>query len=233
MALSSSSSDIHTMDTGIRLPLLVAPSDGGNAILFAVVIADPCPTIQWTVNGTAVSGVGYTLNNPCSSPAGTTSFNFTLTIAATSARTGTYSATLTNPAGTQFVPEVFVTPPGMTLMENYNQLFYCCFLSSAVPVVITELRISSGPRCLLNATSVDIQCVNFGLPRPEIVFFIGTEQVTPGQGSFEHFIQVSFDTVRLSGARQNDGGDYVCEAMRGSSVLNRSQPERLVFCSKC
>ena len=95
-----------------------------------------------------------------------------------------------------------------------------CFLSSAVPVVITELRISSGPHCLLNATSVDIQCVNFGFPRPQIVFFIGTEQVTPGQGSFKHFIQVSFDTVRLSGVRQADGGDYVCEARMGSIDFN-------------
>ena len=100
-------------------------------------------------------------------------------------------------------------------------------------MVITELRISSGPCCLLNGTSVDIQCVNFGLPRPEIVFFRGVEQVTPGQGSFEHFIKVSFDTMRLSGARQADGGDYVCEARRGSIELNRSRPVELVFCSKC
>ena len=113
--MSSSSSDIHIVDIGIGLPLLVAPSDGGNAVLFAVVTADPCPTVQWTVNGTAVSGVGYTLNNPCSSPAGTTSFNFTLTIAATSARRGTYAATLMNRAGSQNVMPVFVTPPGMLI----------------------------------------------------------------------------------------------------------------------
>ena len=113
MAVSSSSSDIHAVDTAIGLPLLVAPSVGGNAILFAVVTADPCPTIQWTVNGTAVSGAGYIFDNPCSSPAGTTSFNFTLTIAATSARTGTYAATLMNRAGSQNVMPVFVTPPGM------------------------------------------------------------------------------------------------------------------------
>ena len=114
MPVSSSSSDIHAMDIGLGLPLLVAPSDGGNAILFAVVTADPCPTIEWRVNGTAIgSGAGYTLNNPCSSPPGTTSFNFTLTITATSARTGSYTAVLTNPAGTQNVMPVFVTPPGM------------------------------------------------------------------------------------------------------------------------
>ena len=114
MAVSSSSSDIHATDSGLGLPLLVAPTDGGDAILFAVVTAaDPCPTIQWRLNGTAVSGVGYTLNDPCFSPPGTTSFNFTLAITATSARTGTYTAILTNPAGTVNVPLVFVTPPGM------------------------------------------------------------------------------------------------------------------------
>ena len=53
MAVSSSSSDIYAMDTGIGLPLLVAPSDGGDAVLFAEVTADPCPTIQWRLNGTA------------------------------------------------------------------------------------------------------------------------------------------------------------------------------------
>ena len=78
MAVSSSSSDIHAMDIGIGLPLLVAPSDGADAVLFAVVTADPCPSIQWTVNGSDIGSAGYTLNNLCSSPAGTTSFNFTL-----------------------------------------------------------------------------------------------------------------------------------------------------------
>ena len=120
MAVSSSSSDIHAMDIGLGLPLLVASSDGGNAVLFAEVTADPCPTIQWRVNGTAIGSAGYTLNNPCSSPAGTTSFNFTLTIAATSPRTGTYTAVLSNPAGTQNVDAVFVSPPGMLAVRTYS-----------------------------------------------------------------------------------------------------------------
>ena len=108
------------MDVGLGLPLLVAPSVGGDAILFAVVSADPCPTIEWRVNGTAVSGAGYTLNNPCSSPSGTTSFNFTLTITATSARTGTYTAVLSNPAGSRNVDAVFVSPPGMLAVRRYS-----------------------------------------------------------------------------------------------------------------
>ena len=100
-------------------------------------------------------------------------------------------------------------------------------------MVITELRVSSGPHCPLSGTSVDIQFVNFGLPRPEIVFFRETEQIIPGEESFEHFTQVSFDTVRLSGARKDDGGDFVCEARMGSNELNRSRPVRLAFCSMC
>ena len=55
-------------------------------------------------------------------------------------------------------------------------------------------------------------------------------RITTGEGS--HFTQPSFDTVKLSNARQADGGDYVCEARMGNNVLNRSQPVTLVFCSK-
>ena len=120
MPVSSSSSEIHPMDIVLRLPLLVAPRVGEQVTLFAVVTADPCPTIEWRVNWSAVSGPGYTTNNPCNSPAGTTSFNFTLTITATSARTGTYTAVLSNPAGTQNVMPVFVTTPGMVAPSGYR-----------------------------------------------------------------------------------------------------------------
>ena len=99
-------------------------------------------------------------------------------------------------------------------------------------MVITELQISSGPHCLLNGTSVDIQCVNFGFPRPEIVFFRGVEQITPGQGNFTRFTQVSHDIMRLMMIQQGDSGDYICEARMGTNEINQSQPERLVFCSK-
>ena len=118
--VSSSSSDDLTLDMGLGKPLLVASSVGGQVILFAVVTADPCPSIQWMVNGSAVStGANYVIGNPCSSsPPGTTSFNFTLTITATAVTTGTYSSTLTNPAGTANVPDVFVTPPGTLALKG-------------------------------------------------------------------------------------------------------------------
>ena len=52
---------------------------------------------------------------------------------------------------------------------------------------------------------------------------------------FSNFERVAnkFDTIRLTGAQQTDGGQYVCEARDGSRQLNRSQPVDLVFCSKC
>ena len=122
-AVSISSSANLTVDSIIGKPLLVAPIVEGQVTLFAVVTADPCPTIQWRLNGSAVSN--DTIGNPCSdSPAGTTVFNFTLTITATAVTTGTYSATLTNPAGTANVPDVFVTPPGMTALRGNSWWLY-------------------------------------------------------------------------------------------------------------
>ena len=104
----------------------------------------------------------------------------------------------------------------------------------AVPVVITQLQISSRPHCLLNGTSVNIKCVNSGFPQQEIVFFRGTQQITPREGRFSNFegVEGEFDTVRLTTAQQKDGGDYACVARMGNKELDRSQPNTLVFCSK-
>ena len=96
-------------------------------------------------------------------------------------------------------------------------------------MVNTELQFST---CLLNGSSVDLKCVYFGFPQPQIVFFQGTEQIIPGEGNFSHFKQVSFDTVRLSTALEADSRDYVCVARMGNVELNRSRPETPALCSK-
>ena len=89
-ALLTTSSQNLTIDRELGKPLLVAPKVGGQVTLFAVVTSDSCPTIQWRMNGSVVSGADYTLNDPCSSaPAGTTTFNFTLTITVTTVTAGT------------------------------------------------------------------------------------------------------------------------------------------------
>ena len=96
-------------------------------------------------------------------------------------------------------------------------------------MVNTKLQFST---CLLNGTSVDLMCVYFGFPQPQIVFFQGTEQITPGEGNFSHFKQVSFDTVRLTMPLEADSRDYVCVARMGNVELNRSRPEIPALCSK-
>ena len=123
--VSRSSSDLLATDSIIRKPLLVAPSTGEQVTLFAEVTAEPCPTVQWMVNGSAVSNAGnYTIGNPCfGSPAGITTFNFTLAITATSATAGTYNATLINSAGTANISDVFVTPPGALAPQKYSHWF--------------------------------------------------------------------------------------------------------------
>ena len=113
-----SSSRFLSVDPIIGERLLVAPSVGGQVVLFAVVTADPCPTIQWRVNGTAISNGGnYRISNPCSS-AGLV--NLTLTITANAATRGLYDATITNPARSRTVPDVFVTPPGTLALSGYS-----------------------------------------------------------------------------------------------------------------
>ena len=118
----ASSSDNLTVDSDIGKPLLVASSSGGQATLFAVVTTGSCPTVQWRVNASNISksNAQYTIGDPCPSVSflNVSSYNFTLTITVTAMTAGTYSAILSNPAGTIEVPDVFVTPPGMLTLGH-------------------------------------------------------------------------------------------------------------------
>ena len=96
-------------------------------------------------------------------------------------------------------------------------------------MIITKLQFST---CLLNGSSVDLKCVLFGFPRPQIFFFQGPEQIVPGEGNFSRFKKVSFDTVRLTMAQQADRRDYACVATMGNVELNRSRPETPALCGK-
>ena len=121
-AVLASSSDSLTVDSDIGKPLLVASSSGGQVTLFAVVTTSSCPTVQWRVNASNISksDAQYTIGDPCPSVSflNVSSYNFTLTITVTAMTAGTYSAILSNPAGTIEVPDVFVTPPGMLTLGD-------------------------------------------------------------------------------------------------------------------
>lgn len=115
-AVLASSSDNLTVDSDIGKPLLVASISGDQVTLFAMVITGSCPTVQWRVNASNISesDAHYTIGDPCPSVSSfnVSSYNFTLTITVTPMTAGTYTAILSNQAGTIEVPDVFVTPPG-------------------------------------------------------------------------------------------------------------------------
>jgi len=112
----NSSAVIASKDRDVG-PLLVVPS-GEEAMLFAVVMGDPCPTVRWRLNGTGIiQSDAYNVSDPCPPPSSprSTFYNFTLTINVTMETTGNYTAQLINTAGTTDVTGVFVTPPGMLI----------------------------------------------------------------------------------------------------------------------
>ena len=108
------------------------------------------------------------------------------------------------------------------------------FLFPAVPVNISDIQLLSSPPCLLNGTTVDIQCVVSGFPRPNIFFYKGTEQIFPGVAPFSNFKSVDGenDTVKLTVTQQADSGDYLCKAKSEDGVVGQSPPKSLMFCSK-
>ena len=105
-------------------PLVVVPSGEETTTLFALVTADPCPTIQWRRNGNNISQNSiYTINNPCppSDSPGSPPYNFTLTInVTTEIALSTYTAAVTNAAGTVPVAMVVVTTPGMLALGGHS-----------------------------------------------------------------------------------------------------------------
>ena len=75
---------------------------------------DPCPAVQWQMNGTNInSGVDYTVSDPCSNNNNSSPYTFTLTIATLTTDTiGEYSAVFSYLATTESSELLFVTFPG-------------------------------------------------------------------------------------------------------------------------
>lgn len=93
--------------------ILVEPPATTNVTVTAVVNSDPCPTVQWSFNGTDISNgspdyfIDACVGNP-SSP-----HTFTLTIANLTLNTsGRYSAIFNNLGGETKLPGLYVTVPG-------------------------------------------------------------------------------------------------------------------------
>ena len=113
--------------------LIVKPND--TILMFSVdVVADPCPDITWSFNGSRIgpSNVTFTYNNACIQ-AGTGNHNnnwtFTLKFLLTAATSGNYSASFTNVAGMTLLPRTYLTVPGMCI----SKLSYSKFNLMIVP----------------------------------------------------------------------------------------------------
>ena len=115
--------------------------------------------------------------------------------------------------------------------ELLHKLTGISFIS--VPVTVTGIQFLTNPPCLLDGTSVIIQCVTFGFPRPQITFNKGTMPITLGIGTFNNFGQLDYDTLNFTVIGRDDQGVYSCTAWNRDMELSYSPHKTLLFCSKC
>lgn len=94
--------------------LIIRPFGTINQMIIATLDSDPCPFIQWSLNGTSiVNDTIFSVSNPCADSSAQHPFNFTLTIAnLTYATSGNYSATFSHSAMSVTLPLLYVTVPG-------------------------------------------------------------------------------------------------------------------------
>lgn len=97
--------------------LFVRPN--GSALSFSIdVVADPCPSIEWSFNGLHLTSNDIiTFNNPCveesTNRKSNLTWTFLLNVTITQATSGSYSAILNNTAGLVHLPRVYFTIPGV------------------------------------------------------------------------------------------------------------------------
>ena len=101
---------------------------GQSLTLAMTVTADPCPEVEWRLDGRTLAEVEeesvYDINS-CSDFTGPDTGSYTFTIAINSvsdSTTGNYTITLSNRAGTVTSDPVFVTPEGVCADHS---VYYC------------------------------------------------------------------------------------------------------------
>lgn len=115
---------LEDQDVGI----LIIKSINSTVNFFVDVVADPCPNVVWSLNGTALGPINNTFsyNNPC---VGGSSFiwTFTLNVILTSETSGQYMANFTNCNGTTSLPRTYITIPSMLLCTSTLNYSMICF----------------------------------------------------------------------------------------------------------
>ena len=104
---------------------LIVMSSGSTVSFFVDVLADPCPSVVWSFNGTVLGSSNDTItyNNPCREGASKSLiWTYTLNVVLTSDTSGQYLASFTNVAGTTFLPMAYFTIPGMLTCMKHRLL---------------------------------------------------------------------------------------------------------------
>ena len=107
--------------------------NNGSTVSFSVdVLADPCPDIMWTYNGIRLgpSNNTFIYSNPCIEDSTRLPYlTFSLNVILTEATSGSYSANITNVAGTTPLPNIYITIPGM-MMITINDIQNCTMITN-------------------------------------------------------------------------------------------------------
>ena len=98
------------------LGALIVQENGTRVNFFVDVIADPCPEITWFFNNTQLgpSNATFIYNNACAAAdARSPNWRFELNVLLTKDTSGSYTARLSNLAGTALLPTAaYLTLPG-------------------------------------------------------------------------------------------------------------------------
>ena len=100
--------------------------DNTSIVSFSVdLVADPCPDVVWSFNGTVLgpSNDTFRYNNACAEVDVTSpNWTFTLEVALTGATSGRYDANFTNIAGMVSMPEAYFSIPSGEPLLNASLL---------------------------------------------------------------------------------------------------------------
>ena len=101
---------------------LIVLNSSSSVRLSVDVLADPCPSVVWIFNGTALgpNNSNITYNNPCMEETSSSLniWTYILNVVLTSDTSGYYLANFTNIAGTTFLHRTYFTIPGMLCMQH-------------------------------------------------------------------------------------------------------------------
>ena len=178
---------------------LIVKNSGSTVRLSVDVVADPCPDVVWSFNGTALGSSNNTFiyNNPCIQAGGRSlDHTFTLNVVLTDTTSGSYSANFTNAAGSSLVLRAYFTLPGM-LSKCLLQVKHCTILDLSMLVPVSVIGLSLNETCLKEGSNVSIRCNIRGFPRPRIKFRKNDVEITPEVGMFENILLEFYDQARI------------------------------------